>query len=185
MMKNQSTYLAAACALLLATGAVAKESRKPDAWITTKVKSTLATHKNVSAFDTHVETKKGFVTLTGDVDTMAEKELVTRYAREVEGVRGVNNRLEVKSAVADPTVATEGAGDSALHEIGDATLTARIKTALMMERETSAFHTDVDTERGAVTLIGTAKSGAERDLAEKVVRKVEGVKSVDNRIEVK
>lgn len=96
-MKTRSMCLpAAVCALFLAAGAGAKEARKPDAWITTKVKSALATHKNVSAFGTHVETKAGFVTLRGKAGSPAERELAAKYAREVEGVRGVDNQIVVK-----------------------------------------------------------------------------------------
>ncbi len=184
-MKNNSTTLTAAvCMLCLAVGAGAKDSRKPDGWITTKVKSTLATHKNVSAVGTHVETKNGIVTLHGEVDTLAEKDLTGRYVSEVEGVRSVNNRLVVKGDEADRHP-EEGAGTTVVNNIGDAMLTGKVKAALAGHRATSAFNTDVDTERGAVTLHGTADSAAERDLAEKVVRDVKGVRSVDNQIEVK
>jgi osmotically-inducible protein OsmY len=87
---------AAVCALLLAVGAGAKETHRPDAWITTKVKSALATHRDVSAFGTHVQTKNGIVILRGKVNNQAEKDLAGRYAKEVEGVRGVENKLTVK-----------------------------------------------------------------------------------------
>ena len=191
-MKNRAMGLPAViCALFLAAGAGAKEGRKLDAWITTKVKSTLATHRNVSASGTHVETKNGIVILRGQVNTMAEKDLVGSYAREVEGVHGVDNQLVIKDKEARAgkkgRVEDEmsGAGDRALDSMGDAALTGRVKSALAAHRSTSAVHTHVDTDSGAVTLTGTAKSDAERDLAEKVVRDVKGVRSVENRIKVK
>jgi hyperosmotically inducible protein len=209
-MKISSKSLPAVlCAAFLAVGAGAKESRKPDAWITTKVKSELAAHKNVSAMGTHVETRNGTVILRGDVKSEAEKELAESYAKQVDGVRAVDNRLMVKSErVAGETEGagdrmlekmghktergskrverkTEGAGDRALDSVGNAGLTGRVKAALAGHRGTSAFRTDVDSDRGAVTLTGTAKSAAEKDLAEKVVRGVKGVKEVENRIEVR
>jgi len=218
-MKIRKTSLPAAlCAVFLALGAGAQErgtqerqdKRKPDAWITTKVKAALATHKNVSAVRTNVDTKGGIVTLRGEVNTPAEKELAGRYAKEVEGVRQVDNRLIVKGERSagetegagdrmldriggdrrkddrEPSGSgIEGAGDRALENVGNASLTGRVKAALAGQPETSAFRTDVDSDRGSVTLMGTAKSNAERDLAEKVVRGVKGVKDVDNQIEVR
>lgn len=189
-MKMRTTCLpAAVCALFLAAGAGAKEARRPDAWITTKVKSTLAAHKNVSAINTHVETKNGVVILRGDVDTMAEKDLTERYAKGVEGVRRVDNQLVVKGDqdVNDSDRASESASYPRSSSDGpsDTSLTMRVKAALLGNRSTSAFRTEVDADNGAVTLRGTAKSPAERDMAEKVVRDVNGVRSVDNQIEVR
>jgi osmotically-inducible protein OsmY len=199
-MREIKCLAVAALALFLAANAGAKG--RSDAWITTKVKATLAGHKNVSAVGTNVDTKNGVVTLSGEVDTQAEKELAGRYVREVDGVRSVNNRLVVKgdgdrddSGIFDDRddrdddaardSSQEGIGDRALGKIGDAALTSRVKAALAGNRGTSAIRTNVDTERGAVTLHGTAKSESERDLAEKLVKDVEGVRSVDNRIEVR
>lgn len=175
-MKTRSMCLpAAVCALFLAAAAGAKEVRRPDAWITAKVKVSLAAHKNVRAIGTNVDTMEGIVTLNGEVETLAEKELAARYAREVTGVRGVNNLLMVRGE----------AGETVRDKMGDAALTGRVKAALAANRATSAIRTNVDTERGVVTLRGIAKSAAERDLAEKLARDVPGVRSVDNRIEVR
>jgi hyperosmotically inducible protein len=212
-MKISSKSLPAVlCAAFLAVGAGAKESHKPDAWITTKVKSELAGHKNVSAMGTHVETRNGTVILRGEVKSAAEKELAETYAKQVDGVRAVDNRLTIKGSgrttdggemegAGDRTLdklsgktergsrkvdrKIEGAGDRAVDTMGNAGLTGRVKAALAGHRGTSAFRTDVDSDRGAVTLTGTAKSEAEKDLAEKVVRGVKGVKEVDNRIQVR
>ena len=66
-----------------------------DGWITMKVKTVLAFHKNVSAADTEVNTKNGIVTLSGKADTAAQKQLTTEYAKDVEGVMEVRNDLVV------------------------------------------------------------------------------------------
>jgi osmotically-inducible protein OsmY len=46
-----------------------------DAWITTKVKTTLLFHRDVSATGTTVYTQDGVVTLQGEASSMAQKEL--------------------------------------------------------------------------------------------------------------
>ena len=68
-----------------------------DATITTKVKASFAKDKEVSATTVHVNTDKGIVRLTGDVKSSAEKAKAERLARDIEGVRAVNNDLVVKA----------------------------------------------------------------------------------------
>jgi osmotically-inducible protein OsmY len=58
-----------------------------DAWLITKVKSTLLFHRNVSSTATEVFSKNGTVTLRGEADNEAQKDLTTEYALDVEGVR--------------------------------------------------------------------------------------------------
>lgn len=66
-----------------------------DASITTKVKMKLLGNKATSALNTKVETVDGVVTLTGKAKTTAEKELATKLAEEVKGVKSVNNDMKI------------------------------------------------------------------------------------------
>jgi hyperosmotically inducible periplasmic protein len=184
-MKNRTMLLSALTALTL-LGSGARAADRPDPWITTKVKAELAAHKDVSAIHTKVTTNDGVVTLTGRVRSTAEKELAGRYAEEVEGVKNVDNRLVVAGPKrGESRVEKEGAGSAALDNLDDASITGRVKSALAAHRGTSALHTDVDTTDGKVRLTGTASTDAEKTLAEKVTKKVKGVRSVQNDIEVK
>lgn len=61
-----------------------------DAWITTKVKSELATAKHVKASDISVETSDSVVTLTGTVGSAKTKAHVVKLAKSVKGVRSVD-----------------------------------------------------------------------------------------------
>jgi hyperosmotically inducible protein len=175
-MKNRIMLMAALAALVLLGGG-ARAAERPDSWVTTKVKASLATHQDVSAIHTKVETNKGIVTLRGKARTLAEKELVESYVRGIEGVQGVHNRIVVMSGQTGKSRVSES--------IDDASITMHVKAALAGDRATSALRTEVDTKDGVVTLSGTAASGAEKTLAERRAMGVKGVKSVDNRIEVK
>ena len=62
-----------------------------DAWLRDKVKYTLLFHRSVSSGTTEVDVKDGIVTLRGDAASQARKELTTEYAKDVEGVKDVNN----------------------------------------------------------------------------------------------
>jgi len=146
-----------------------------DAWITAKVKTIFLFHRNVSAM-TEVDTKAGIVTLQGKAVNEAQKDLTTEYAKDVEGVKGVNNEMTVgKIAKKKQTVG---------QKIDDASITAQVKMTLLYHRSTSALNTSVKTKRGVVTLSGKAKSGAEMDLATKFANDVNGVKSVNNRMTI-
>lgn len=67
-----------------------------DTTITTKVKSKLFADDRLSGFAIDVDTFKGDVTLTGGVESEADKRLATQIAQSVEGVRRVNNLLKLK-----------------------------------------------------------------------------------------
>ncbi|MBV7482082.1 BON domain-containing protein [Bordetella sp. BOR01] len=73
-----------------------------DAVITTKVKAAFVADETLSALDIAVETTDGNVTLTGTVGTEAETEQAARVARDVEGVKQVQNDIKVDPAKAKP-----------------------------------------------------------------------------------
>lgn len=66
----------------------------------------------------------------------------------------------------------------------NAELAARVKQALEGEAKVQAAAIDVTAADGKVTLWGTAGSAGERSRAAQVAGKVEGVKSVENKIAV-
>ena len=61
-----------------------------DTWITTKVKSELATTKNIKSNDISVSTADGVVSLTGTASSSAEKTKATSVAKKVKGVKSVD-----------------------------------------------------------------------------------------------
>jgi osmotically-inducible protein OsmY len=148
-----------------------------DAWITMKVKTALLFHRNVSATGTTVYTKDGIVTLQGEAGSLAQKELTTEYAKDIDNVKSVNNEMTIAKtpATADATI-----GD----KIDDASITAEVKTALLSHHSTSALKTSVSTTDGVVTLSGIAKNDAEKSLVTKLTSDIIGVTSVINNMTV-
>lgn len=68
-----------------------------DAWITTKVKSELATTKGVKSMDVSVKTVNGVVTLTGVLATKTDVKKAVAAAESVKGVKQVDaSGLKVK-----------------------------------------------------------------------------------------
>lgn len=69
-----------------------------DAAITTKVKAAILAEPGLKTLEISVETVNGVVTLSGSVDTQANSEQAKTLANAVSGVRGVDNKLVVKSS---------------------------------------------------------------------------------------
>ncbi|NTW77535.1 MAG: BON domain-containing protein, partial [Syntrophaceae bacterium] len=67
-----------------------------DASITAQVKMTLLYHRSTSALNTSVTTKRGVVTLSGKAKNAAEKDLATKFAIDVNGVKSVKNRMTIE-----------------------------------------------------------------------------------------
>jgi osmotically-inducible protein OsmY len=148
-----------------------------DAWITMKVKTALLFHRNVSATGTTVYTKDGIVTLQGEATSMAQKELTTEYAKDIDNVVQVNNDMTIANMPAAPDSTV---GD----KVDDASITAEVKSSLFSHRSTSALHTGVTTTDGVVTLTGIAKNDAEKSLVTKLATDINGVTSVVNNMTV-
>lgn len=68
-----------------------------DSTTSASIKMRLALERGVKASHIAVHTDRGTVTLTGEVDSQAERQLAGRIARETEGVTNVENRLDVRS----------------------------------------------------------------------------------------
>jgi osmotically-inducible protein OsmY len=66
--------------------------------------------------------------------------------------------------------------------IDDASVTAKVKSALIAEPGLKALAIEVDTSGGVVTLHGTANTPESRAKATQVASNVEGVKSVKNNL---
>jgi len=148
-----------------------------DTWISWKVKSALLFHRNVNATGTDVDVKDGIVTLTGQASSLAQRELTTEYAKDVDNVKGVKNDMTIAQTPATPDATI---GD----KIDDASITAEVKSSLLSHSSTSAMRTTVSTTDGVVTLGGVAKNEAEKSLVTKLATDINGVTSVINNMTI-
>jgi osmotically-inducible protein OsmY len=76
-------------------------------------------------------------------------------------------------------------GKTAGQTIDDSAISAKVKTAFAQDPGVRAVDVKVDTHLGAVQLSGWANSAEEKARAEQLAKAVPGVKTVENRIEVK
>ena len=68
--------------------------------------------------------------------------------------------------------------------IDDATISTRVKTALLNDPDIGGLRIDVDTFKGVVTLSGSVKTAAERDKAMTIARKIGGVTDVKSTLQI-
>jgi hyperosmotically inducible protein len=77
-------------------------SKVEDGWITTKIKTELATTKGVKSGDVHVDTDAGVVRLSGTVDGPLAAERAIETALKVKGVEAVDSQLQYPTAPVAP-----------------------------------------------------------------------------------
>ena len=128
----------------------------------------------VDAEAVEIEVENDVVTLSGQVDSLYEKQLAGRLA-EVIGVEEVDiSNLDVRW--------TERDGD-ALPRTGRE-LQQAVRMALSLDPRLDAFEPEIEVENGVVTLTGTVDSLDARLVAGDAARDTLGVQTVRNRLEV-
>lgn len=103
-----------------------------------------------------------------------------------QGAREVGERVRPAAREAGEAF-EEGArrvGEQVEPVLSDAAITAKVKAKLLADPQIQAFHIDVDTVNGVVTLNGEVASNAAKQEAEKLARLTEGVKQVNNVIQI-
>jgi osmotically-inducible protein OsmY len=141
---------------------------RPDSDIKHDVEEELQSDPTVDSTDIAVAVKSGVVTLSGFVRSYAEKLEAEAAAKRVVGVLGLVNDLEVRLSTADQRPDPEIARDAV----------AAIRSRLPVSGE----HIRAVVDKGWVTLEGQVEWNYQRDEAERVVRRLKGVKGVINSI---
>jgi osmotically-inducible protein OsmY len=150
--------------------AVATETRT-DSAIQADVMAQLRYDPRVSPNEIGVAVKDGVVTLTGWVDSYTKKWAAEEAAHRVNGVKAVANDIEVRLSSAS--------------ERTDPDIAAAAVRALEWDAFLPTDKIDVTVSKGWVTLKGEVEWQYQREEAERVVKRLVGVKGVTNLITVK
>jgi osmotically-inducible protein OsmY len=141
-------------------------SERTDEDIARAALNALSWSVSVPADRIKVKVSKGWITLEGNVEWQYQKAAAEKVVRDLVGVKGVVNLIEVK-----PRAST-------------AEVKAAIEAALKRSAEVDASNIQVEADGDKVILRGTVRSWAEREEAERAAWRAAGVRSVDNRITV-
>jgi len=88
--------------------------------------------------------------------------------------------VHAQATVSAPAASSETVGQ----HIDDGTITTKVKTDLLAAKNVKSTHIHVKTHKGVVWLTGTVPSSDDKSAAEDVVKNVDGVESVKNRLKV-
>lgn len=127
-----------------------------------------------------VKVDNRMVTLSGSVDTPAQRNGAEQTAGAVDGVSGVTNNLSVSNpeAASEPPPSQPAAADTY------ADLAKRVKFELFDSGAFDVSTLNVTADDGTVTLGGTVRNRAEQLLAERIAQSTPGVKKVINESKV-
>jgi hyperosmotically inducible periplasmic protein len=175
-----------------------------DAWITTQVYARFFMDSDIKGRNIKVETVSGIVTLSGNVQSSAERNQAVAEAKAVEGVKQVVDKLTLAPAEKplpsspgekspgaiphsreDVKAHAKSAADRVGKEISDTWLTTKVQAMYFLDRDVKGMNIDVTTKAGIVTLTGAVDSEAARQKAVADARSIEGVNQVVDKLTVK
>jgi osmotically-inducible protein OsmY len=144
---------------------------KTDLQLKKDVESELEWDASVKANNIGVAVKDGVVTLSGHLDSFAEKYPAERVVQRVQGVKGLAVELDVRLGAAAKRT--------------DGELAAAAESALRWHALVPEDRVKVMVEKGWVTLSGEVDWDYQRNYAVKAVRPLIGVLGVTNSLTVK
>jgi osmotically-inducible protein OsmY len=140
---------------------------RTDADIAEDLRLAFKMDNRIPADSIKVAVSNGWVTLEGTVNHHFQKVEAESLARELAGVRGITNKIEVTPSASPKDVK------------------ARIEDAFKRSAQLDANRISVESLNGKVILTGTVRSFAERGEAEAAAWRTPGVTEVENKLIVK
>ena len=146
-----------------------------DKSLDSRVKDALSDNPEYKFKGVNVTAFKGTVQLSGFVDTYSQKYSAGSIAKQVQGVKDVENDITVK----DQNERSTG------EYIDDKSLNARVDSALRDNPEYKFDEVSVTSYKGTVQLSGFVNTSDQKAKAGDIAKQVEGVQDVVNNITVK
>ncbi len=131
----------------------------------------------------------GVVLLAGKVPTLSDHLRAVEHAARVPGVKRVASEIESPDRLADNEIYSDAdrahpTSGGARATMNDMWITSDVKMRLLADERTPALDVNVDTNDGIVTLFGMVPTAEAKTAAAEDAKKVSGVRSVRNELEV-
>ncbi len=183
-MKTAKILLVCICLLLPATQSLASQGKSDeqtsDLWLKAKLVTAYTLNQHLNPFRLDVDVKDGVAHLSGTVDSPVERDLAVEIAKGVKGIKDVKEDIQVEPG----SMAGERREPEFFRTVEDATVTAKVKSKLLWNRNTNGLDIKVTTHDGVVTLKGKVGSDAHRQLAELLAKNTTGVRRVRDQLEI-
>ena len=144
---------------------------KTDTQLKKDVNDELEWEPSINATNIGVAVHNGVVTLSGHIQTFAEKAAIERVVQRIDGVKAMALELDVKLAPG--------------HQRSDTEIAESARVAMQAQALVPADKITMKVEHGWVTLNGEVEWDYQRTNAERTVHALMGVVGVTNRITLK
>jgi osmotically-inducible protein OsmY len=145
------------------------EMRATDEGIAERIAQILKWNSALRNSNIQAEVRKGYVTLTGDVDWSYERKAAASRVEELQGVVGIFNQIRIRQTP---------------DRVGASDVQRQITSALHRHANIEASKVRVSVAEGKVTLDGTIDAFYERELIEDAAWGTAGVKQVVDNLAV-
>jgi len=139
-----------------------------DTTIETAVEKEYEVQPYVTPENIEIDVDDGIVTLFGETEHLIEKQEAAEIATMIRGVRGVVNLIEVKPVYVE-----------------DKILKQKIDDIFYQDPVLESYKIDVQVDSGVVALTGRVETWHEIQLAEDLVKTIEGIRKVKNDLALK
>jgi osmotically-inducible protein OsmY len=146
---------------------IVSHDTKSDTEIAEAVRNALTWHSAVNEDLINIKVDSGWIFLDGTVHWEYERRAAEKAVEHLVGVKGVVNRVRIKTQVIDP-VEIRGA----------------IRAAFHRHASVDSSNISVEVTGSSVKLTGKVRSWAEKKDAEDVSRSMPGITDVDNQLEI-
>jgi len=158
----------------LSSAATSVKDTASDMYITSAAKTRLLTDSETPGTDINVDTDRGVVTLFGTVPNAQSKQKAEAEARKVSGVKKVVNELQVVPSGVKKEVSQR-----------DSQIENDAEKAVSNDRSLKDADIQVEVRDGVARLSGTVASANDKMAAVSKVKKIDGVRKVEDDLQVK
>ena len=152
----------------------AASSRVEDLELKTGLTQGIARAPSLAGKKIDISVDNQVVTLSGTVDTQAQRAEAEQIVKSTPGVTAITNNLAVAS----------GEGQAAASGDANADLAKRVEFELFKSDAFNLQTMKITAENGSVTLGGTVRNKAEELLANRLAQGVDGVKKVNDQLKI-
>ena len=151
-----------------------------DAASLASVKAAIALHRDLAGRPISVRSRKGVVTLSGQVASDSEKEEAEGIAASVVGIERIENLMAVDPELASELDGTAANRRSLGQRLDDVSLAAKVKASLTLHKELKGLDITVSARDGTVYLEGTVETPEQSEIAAARASAVTGVDRMEN-----
>ncbi len=151
------------------------------------VKAAFALHRDLAERPISVRSRKGVVTLSGQVASDAEKEEAGDIAASVVGIERIENLMAVNHELT-PELTPELTDDEVANRrslgqrLDDVSLAAKVKASITLHKELKGLDIMVRARDGTVYLKGTVETPEQSEIASRRASVVTGADRVENEL---